>query len=156
MNPATYCKKCGAYIPDGKEKCIACGFPADVPLALPKNDDFETLQTTTIDDTTVQVASCNGLSSEIIPRDYYKPVLDASENFWSEQKQQEPKPDIDLDDLMGKTFFKVKLDGKVSKFYFGSLPEIQINESEIFGRTIDGSMIRCAIKRTIYLCLIEG
>ena len=22
----SYCKKCGAYIPDGQETCLACGF----------------------------------------------------------------------------------------------------------------------------------
>lgn len=31
MNEPTYCKSCGAYIPEGKKKCLACGFPIEIP-----------------------------------------------------------------------------------------------------------------------------
>ena len=36
MTQPTYCKSCGAYIPDGKKKCLACGFPVDVPSLMAK------------------------------------------------------------------------------------------------------------------------
>ena len=39
MKPATYCKNCGAYIPDGKKKCLACGFPVDVPPLYMEGDE---------------------------------------------------------------------------------------------------------------------
>lgn len=31
MNESTYCKSCGAYIPEGQKKCLACEFSIEIP-----------------------------------------------------------------------------------------------------------------------------
>ena len=30
----SYCKKCGAYIPDGQDVCLACGFDEAPPMPM--------------------------------------------------------------------------------------------------------------------------
>lgn len=42
MNEPTYCKSCGAYIPTGQKKCLACGFPTEIPPLV--DSEFESMR----------------------------------------------------------------------------------------------------------------
>ena len=42
MNESIYCKFCGAYIPTGQEKCLACGFPTEIPPLV--DSEFESMR----------------------------------------------------------------------------------------------------------------
>ena len=210
MKPATYCKNCGAYIPDGKKKCLACGFPVDAPslggdinkvetttfqecspnrlsfkpfehytpdgryfwngyeinengqvLSIPDDDENE-IPMTMLDDKTFQVFKARDKYAKIVfSDDYYERTLNLANEALEkikklESKQKEPKPDIDLDDLMEKTFVTVKINDKVLRFYFGASPQMCVVDYEIFGRTMDGRIIGNGIKRKIDFCLIEA
>lgn len=89
MNESTYCKSCGAYIPTGQEKCLACGFPIEIPSLGGDKDKVETVP------------------------------LDGVFYAISEKYYSKGKPDIDLDKLLKQEFFTVKIGGKVKWFYFG-------------------------------------
>ena len=201
MTQPTYCKSCGAYIPDGKKKCLACGFPVDVPslggdinkvetttfqecspnrlsfklfenythdwryfcngyeinengqvLATPDDDE---IPTTTFTDDTIQVIKAKG-EVKIKPKLGIVEVgKDSVCEAW-QVKKQEPKPDIDLDDLIEKTFVTVKINDKVSRFYFDARPQMCVVDDEIFGRTMGGRVIRKEIKRKIDFRLVEA
>ena len=89
MNKSTYCKSCGAYIPTGQKKCLACGFPIEIPSLGGDKDKVETVP------------------------------LDGVFYAISEKYYSKGKPDIDLDKLLKQEFFTVKIGGKVKWFYFG-------------------------------------
>ena len=42
MNESTYCKSCGAYIPVGQDKCLACGIPTVIPPLV--DSEFESMR----------------------------------------------------------------------------------------------------------------
>lgn len=197
MKPSTYCKNCGAYIPDGKKKCLACGFPVDVPSLY---DDPNKVETTSFQETMPDRLVfnpfenythdwryfCNGYeinengqvlsipyddeipmttftdkTIQVTTRDYYEQTLNLVNEALEktkklEPKRKEPKPDIDLDDLMEKTFVTVKINDKVSRFYFGNRPQMCVADSGIFGRTMDGRIIGKEITRKIDFRLIEA
>lgn len=95
MNEPTYCKSCGAYIPEGQKKCLACGFPAEIP---PLTDsDFESMR---------------GHSGWHRIK-YYDDCTEQESAY------------IDLDRISNQTFFTVKLGGKVSSYYLGISPVIE-------------------------------
>ena len=52
MEEVRYCQSCGAYLPLGTKKCLACGYPIQVTKA---KDDTDTIETTPLDDNTYTV-----------------------------------------------------------------------------------------------------
>lgn len=126
MNEPTYCKSCGAYIPVGHKKCLACGFPVEIPSLGGDKDKVET-----------------------VPLDGVFYAI--SENYYSKGK-----PDLDLDKVFSKTWFTVKFNGNTSTFYLGSNPKVVCEDRELSGRTTDGRIQRnISTKRKIKLTLIE-
>lgn len=128
MKESAYCKSCGAYIPVGQEKCLACGFPTEIPPLV--DSEFESMRSH---------AGC-------------KPYCDVSE------LQEKPDIDLDdlmdmrfftvkIGGVVSKYYF-----GDYPKST--CLPQY---ETEL-GRTINGHIIRGAqagAKRLIDLKLIE-
>lgn len=49
MEEVKYCQTCGAYLPLGRSKCLACGSPIEVPK---DESDQNVLETTLLDDNT--------------------------------------------------------------------------------------------------------
>lgn len=126
MNEPTYCKSCGAYIPVGHKKCLACGFPVEIPPLTDRDSE-----------------SMRGHSGWHRIK-YYDDC--------TEQEQA----DIDLDKVFSKTWFTVKFNGNTSTFYLGSKSTVVCEDCELSGRTIDGKIQRnIATKRKIKLTLIE-
>jgi hypothetical protein len=117
---------------------------------------------TSLDDKTFQVFKARDKYAKIVfSDDYYERTLNLANEALEEikklePKQPEPKSDIDLDDLMDKTFVTVKINDKVSRFYFGDRPQMCVTDAGIFGRTIDGRIIGKGIKRKIDFSLIEA
>lgn len=148
MNEPTYCKSCGAYIPEGKNKCLACG--SITPFAVDckekelqeSNNVFDKLTK----ESNVTILKNRQCSSDLtfsvngivinergqvlsVPSDFYDKVkLEVEEDL----KQNKPlcfaandrykhnkKADIDLDKLLNQELFTVKIGGKVKWFYFG-------------------------------------
>ena len=208
MKQTTYCKNCGAYIPDGKKKCLACGFPVDVPslgwdinkvetttfqecspnrrsfkpfehytpdgryfwngyeinengqvLSIPDNDE---IPMTTFADDTIQVIKGKGKVKIKPELGIVEVARNSSFEMWKakfeghNQKPKEPKPDIDLDDLMEKTFITVKIKDKVSRFYLGDRIQMCIADGSKFGCTFDGRVIGKGTKKKIDFCLVEA
>lgn len=178
MNEPTYCKSCGAYIPEGKKKCLACGFPIEIP---PLTDsEFENLRGHSGGKPIIYIDEDNVAEGFKIYVDGYElnehgeilsapnekfgtttqydHVLNLAASLYDKARQEQA--DIDLDALMDMRFFTVKVGGVVSKYYFGDFPKsmcIPQYETE-FGRTINGCIIRGGQvdpKRMIDLKLIE-
>lgn len=128
MNESTYCKSCGAYIPVGQEKCLACGFPTEIPPLV--DSEFESMH------------SHAG----------WKRLCDTSE------LQEKPDIDLDalmdmrfftvkIGGVVSKYYF-----GDRPKTTLFPMDEIEL------GRTLDGRIIYggiCGAKRIIDLKLIE-
>lgn len=139
MNEPKYCKSCGAYIHDRFKKCLACGFPVEVP-SLGGNPNC--VETTTL-------AGCYAFLLE----QRIKERCDGN-------KSKTEKVDIDLDDLMEKTFYTVKYGAEISEYYLVDRPKIARFPKDALesGRTIDGRIICGAtdgVKHVINLQLIE-
>lgn len=134
MAQVTYCKSCGAYIPEGQNKCLACGSLADFPSL---DGNPYSVKTTNLE-------KCQALLFELQMKEH----------------ADKEHADIDMDALMDMRFFTVKIGGVVSKYYFGDRPKTTLfpmDEIEL-GRTIDGRIIyggTCGAKRIIDLKLIE-
>lgn len=125
MNESTYCKSCGAYIPEGRKKCLACGFPVEIPSLGGYKDKVET---TPLD--------C--VSYEIREKYYSK-----------------CKPDIDLDKLLKQDFLTVKIGGKVKLFYFGKadmeIGSTIYHTKDLFGHI----SVNHSEKQKFYMVMIE-
>lgn len=52
MEGIRYCQSCGAYLPLGRRKCLACGSPIEVPK---DESDQNVLETTKLEDDTYMV-----------------------------------------------------------------------------------------------------
>jgi len=232
MNPATYCKSCGAYIPDGQKKCLACGFPVDgLPRTAKEIEDWinhgtrhfkpienftgdrlysykgytfnekgqvlavpddDSLPTTKLNDTKWKFNAITGWREqhstpkserielkrlEPLPKDdedlflnpaklmfrddYYDSVIELTNKVRQnikqlEQKLQEPKPDIDLDDLLSKQFVTVNLGGNVLKCYLGCKPIMECVDNGFTVRTMSGEILTYNdTKHKISLELVE-
>lgn len=170
MNEPTYCKSCGAYIPEGQKKCLACGFPVEIP---PLTDsDFEYWRE---HGNWKPIRSCVSEGFKIYADGYELnergEILSAPNETFGTTIQndtvlnfatalhdmaQQEQADIDLDNVFSKTWFTVKFNGNTSTFYLGSNPKVVCEDCELSGRTIDGRIQRnIATKRKIKLTLIE-
>lgn len=52
MEEVRYCQSCGAYLPLGQKKCLACGLPTEV---MKEQDDTDTIETAPLEDNTFTV-----------------------------------------------------------------------------------------------------
>lgn len=169
MAQVTYCKSCGAYIPEGRNKCLACGLPVEIP---PLTDrESENLRGHSggkpiiyIDEDNVAegLRICvNGYElnerGEIlsVPNEkfgttaQYDPALNLAASLYD--KAQQEQADIDLDSIFSQTWCKVKLGGNISTFYLGSNPTIEFADMESYS----GTTLHISYKRKISLKLIE-
>lgn len=172
---STYCKSCGAYIPEGRKKCLACGFPVEIPSLI--DSEFENLRGHSGGKPIRYIDKDNVAEGFRICVDGYElnergeilsvpnekfgttaqndHVLNLAASLYDKARQDQA--DIDLDSVFSQTYFKVKLGGNTSTYYLGSNPTIECEDCEpIGGRTIDGSIQRnIATKRKINIELIE-
>lgn len=125
MNESTYCKSCGAYIPEGQKKCLACGFPIEIPSLGVDKDKVETVP------------------------------LDGVFYAISEKYYSKGKPDIDLDKLLKQEFFTVKIGGKVKWFYFSKadmeIGSTIYSTKDLFGHI----PVNHSEKQKFYMVMIE-
>lgn len=121
MEEPRYCEKCGAYIPQSEEKCIACGAGGS---SLPTATDSDVLQTTPL-----------GSSVVTIPVDgaAIRAAVLGARRCWEENV-------LDLDALKGAPT-KAKLFGEVGEAY---ITETTLEPVITCGRDIDGLMRRSA------------
>lgn len=152
MNEPTYCKSCGAYIPEGQKKCLACG------AFVGEGDSTNITEGFKIYADGYELNERGEILS--VPNEkfgtttQYDPVPNLAASLY--YKAQQEQVDIDLDNVFSKTWFTVKLGGNTSTFYLGSNPKVVCEDCELSGRTIDGRIQRdIATKRKIKLTLIE-
>ena len=171
MAQVTYCKSCGAYIPEGRKKCLACGFPVEIPSLT--DSESENLRGHSGGKPIIYIDEDNVAEGfkicvdgyelnergEIlsVPNEkfatttQYDTVLNLAESLYD--KAQQEQADIDLDRAFIQTYFKVRLGGNTSTYYLGSKPTV---DYQTISRTIDGRIQRnISTKRVISLKLIE-
>lgn len=174
MNEPTYCKSCGAYIPTGQKKCLACGFPVEIPSLT--DSESENLRGHSGGKPIIYLDEDNVAEGFRICVDGYElnergeilsapnekfgtttqydPVLNLADSLYDKARQEQA--DIDLDRILNQTFLTVKFGGEISTFYLAIKPIIERSAIEPTGRVIDGEMqSREVTKRIIKLKLIE-
>lgn len=171
MNESTYCKSCGAYIPEGKNKCLACGSPS--PIAFERkqcaldeakkriDDEPENIEMRALRDVSahfrseldkIKMQAVMDSLAETIQEDLQqnKPLC-----FAANDRHKKGKADIDLDRLLNQELFTVKIGGKVKWFYFGKA-DMEIGSTiyhtkDLFGRIV----VNEKRKNKFHLTLIE-
>ena len=139
MEEVKYCEQCGAYIPSGREKCLACGAPVKLPHT---SGDKESVEET---------AYYNILSEQMLFQNG-EAVFDEKRHVFAVKD----KVDIDLDSIFNKTCFTCKWRGETQMCYLGKPPIVEYEEiGDHTGRDISGRMYRCIMKRKIHMCIIE-
>lgn len=156
MNEPTYCKSCGAYIPEGQNKCLACGSPS--PIAFERKQRTLDEAKKRIDDD-IEMRALHDVSAHFrsaVDQIQMQAVTDSlAETIQEDLKQNKPnkplcfaandrhkkgKADIDLDRLLNQEFFTVKIGGEVKWFYFGKA-DMEIGNTiyhtkDLFGRIV--------------------
>ena len=150
MAQVTYCKSCGAYIPKGQKKCLACG------AFVGKVDSTNITEGFKIYADGYELNERGEILS--VPNETLGTTIqnDTVINFAAALHDMSQQVDVDLDKVFSKTWFTVKFNGNTSTFYLGSNPKVVCEDCELSGRTIDGRIQRnIATKRKIKLTLIE-
>lgn len=133
MGEIRYCQSCGAYLPKGQKKCLACGLPIE---ATKTEDNTDAIETTALEEDVFTVYADGKPLYDFIPK-------------------REAKSDIDLDKLLSQEFFTVKIGGKVKWFYLGKA-DLEIGSTiyhtkDLFGKIV----INEKGKNKFHLTMIE-
>ena len=133
MEEVRYCQSCGAYLPTGQKKCLACGLPIE---ATKTEDNTDAIETTALEEDVFTVYADGKPLYDFIPK-------------------RKAKSDIDLDKLLSQEFFTVKIGGKVKWFYLGKA-DLEIGSTiyhtkDLFGKIV----INEKGKNKFHLTMIE-
>ena len=166
----SYCRKCGAYIPQAAKKCLACGageetqddlvFPPPVKYGAPAkrappkpqriqkrlNHEYvepEEIPTYPLDS---DVIGSTSVGRDISGRIYRSPVASVDGNTKEARKRWVDKDrpvDLDLDKARN-SYINVRINGKVSRFY--------CTKADMMCRYVAGD----DEKRVFYLQIVEA
>jgi len=172
MEEVNYCKSCGAYIPKGKSKCLACG--SLTPFAFERKekelqeskDVFDKLTK----ESNVTILRNRQCSSDLtfsvngivinergqvlsVPSDFYNKVkLEVEEDLGYSLFR---KADIDLDKLLNRELFTVKIGGEVEWYSFDKT-ELEIGSTIYSTRNLFEKIVkREGGKKTFRLIMSE-
>lgn len=135
MEAISYCPKCGAYIPDGADKCLACGFTNESP-PITADRDSEDFLTKEIESDLIRIETGRKAVDDFLHSMYRR-------------------PDIDLDGILQKQYLTAKIGGETAQYFIGKadmeLASTIYHTKEMFGKvaTIEQG------KKKIHLTLIE-
>ena len=139
MGEIRYCPMCGAYIPHDADKCLACGYSENAGEKTENNEYYAPW---------LRMSSATAYSAPTMPFvDMDLPVHKGLVRVG--------KTDIDLDSILSKQYFSVKLGGSVFSCYIGKadmeLGTTIYHSKEMFGKI---SLYEPG-KKKIHLTMIE-